>query len=298
MESKPENSMISPTENSVSPPSGKRQKTLSDKDGDQCDDASQQVVIYKNDKSDRGRDEQSASHLSIVPAKPSEKRKRALGKQIGAFAAQCAKCQKWRLISTKEKYEEIREQALEDPFVCEKAREWKPDVTCDDPSDVSQDSGKLWAIDKPNIPRAPQGWERLIKIRGEGSTKFADVYYWSPTGTQLRSSKEVEKYLKEHPECAAQGVKLSHFSFQSPAPLQKDYVRKRSQTSQSGVTPTGSTKLLLPEEVQPISWALPLADDNLENNMQLVLYSGDQTQVVQSSSEPPEPESPPPAPAA
>ena len=32
--------------------------------------------------------------------------------------------------------------------------------------------------------------------------------------------------------------------------------------------------------------------------MQLVLYNGDQTQVVQSSSKPPEPESPPPAPAA
>ena len=175
MESKPENSMTSPTENSVSPPSGKRQKTLSDKYGDQCDDASQQVVIYKNDKSDKGRDEQSASHLPIVPAKPSKPRTRALAKQIGAFAAQCAKCQKWRLISTKEKYEEIREQALQDPFVCEKAREWKPDVTCDGPSDVSQDSGKLWAIDKPNLPRAPQGWERLIKIRGEGSTKFSAV---------------------------------------------------------------------------------------------------------------------------
>jgi len=183
MDSKPEKSMITPNENSVSSPSGKRQKTLYDKDGEQCDDASQQVVIYKNDKSDRGRDEQSASHLPIVPAKPSKKRKRALGKkrkralgkQIGTFVSQCAKCQKWRLVSTKEKYEEIREQALEDPFVCEKAREWKPDVTCDDPSDVSEDSGMLWAIDKPNIPRTPQEWERLIKIRGEGSTKFADV---------------------------------------------------------------------------------------------------------------------------
>jgi hypothetical protein len=123
MESKPENYMIYPTENSVSPPSRKRQKTLSDKEGDQCDDASQQVVIYKNDKSDTGRDEQSASHLPIVPAKPSKPQKRALGKQIGAFAAQCATCHKWRLISTKEKHEEIREQALKDPFVCEKAHE-------------------------------------------------------------------------------------------------------------------------------------------------------------------------------
>ena len=68
MESKPE----------ISPPSVKRQKTLSDKEGDQCDDTSQQVVIYKNDKSDRGQDEQTASHLPIVPAKPSKPRKRAL----------------------------------------------------------------------------------------------------------------------------------------------------------------------------------------------------------------------------
>jgi hypothetical protein len=66
MESKPENSMISPTENSLSPPSGKRQKTLSGKDGDKCDDASHQVVIYKNDKSDRGQDErvQAISQLN------------------------------------------------------------------------------------------------------------------------------------------------------------------------------------------------------------------------------------------
>jgi hypothetical protein len=42
-------------------------------------------------------------------------------------------------------------------------------------SDESPHSGKLWAIDKPNIALAPQGWERLVKIRGQGSTKFADV---------------------------------------------------------------------------------------------------------------------------
>ncbi|OEL30115.1 Methyl-CpG-binding domain-containing protein 2 [Dichanthelium oligosanthes] len=283
MESNPENSMIGPSENSVSPPYRKRPKTLSDKDGDdQCGDALHQVDIYKNGKSDRGQDEQSESHLSLKPLKPSKTPKRASVKKIGAFAAQCAKCQKWRLISTKEKYEEIRERIREDPFVCEKAREWKPDVTCNDPSDVSQDGSKLWAIDKPDIVQAPQGWERLIKIRGEGSTKFADVYYRSPTGIQLRSTNEVEKYLAEHPEYIAQGVELSHFSFKSPAPLQKDYVRKRTQTSQSVVTHTGSSKLLQREEAQPISWAAPP-----ENNKQLVIYNEDQHEVVQSES--PEP---------
>jgi len=167
MESNPEKPMINP------PPPWKRQKT-SDKDGDQCDNALHQIVIYKNDKSDRGQDLQSGNHWSLEPSKPSNISKRASVK-IGAFAAQCAKCQKWRLISTKEKYEEIRERIREDPFVCEKAREWKPDVTCNDPSDVSQDGSMLWAIDKPDIAQAPQGWERLIKIRGEGSTRFADV---------------------------------------------------------------------------------------------------------------------------
>ncbi|CAM0147127.1 unnamed protein product [Urochloa decumbens] len=293
MESNLEHSMINPTEKSVSPPSGKRQKTLSDKDGGQCDDISHQIIIYKNDKSDRGQqDEQSGSHLSLEALKPSKTSKHASVKRIGAFAVQCAKCQKWRLISTKEKYEEIRERIREDPFVCEKAREWKPDVTCNDPSDVSQDGSKLWAIDKPDIAQAPQGWERSIKIRGEGSTKFADVYYRSPTGVQLRSMNEVEKYLAEHPEYVAQGVELSHFSFKSPVPLQKDYVRKRPQTSQISATRTGSSKPLQPEEVQPISWAAPP-----ENNKQLVLYN-DQPEVVQSEPlELTKPESPPPGPA-
>jgi hypothetical protein len=75
----------------------------------------------------------------------------------------------------KEIYKEIQEQALMDPFVSEKAREWQPDVTCDDPSDVSPHSSKPWAIDKLNIALAPQGWQRLVKRRGEGSTKFAVV---------------------------------------------------------------------------------------------------------------------------
>lgn len=95
---------------------------------------------------------------------------------VGAFTVQCANCFKWRLIPTKEKYEEIREHILEQPFFCETAREWRPDISCDDPADISQDGSRLWAIDKPNIAQPPPGWQRLLRIRGEGSTKFADVY--------------------------------------------------------------------------------------------------------------------------
>ncbi|XP_031250969.1 methyl-CpG-binding domain-containing protein 2-like isoform X1 [Pistacia vera] len=99
---------------------------------------------------------------------------------VGAFTVQCANCFKWRLIPTKEKYEEIREHVLENPFICEKAREWRPDISCNDPTDISQDGSRLWAIDKPNIAQPPPGWQRLLRIRGEGSTKFADVYVSIP----------------------------------------------------------------------------------------------------------------------
>ncbi|XWS52317.1 hypothetical protein CRYUN_Cryun11dG0057700 [Craigia yunnanensis] len=92
---------------------------------------------------------------------------------------------------------------------------------------ISQDGSRLWAIDKPNIAQPPPGWQRLLRIRGEGSTKFADIYYQAPSGKRLRSVVEVQKYLIEHPEYATEGVSLSRFSFQIPKPLQEDYVRKR-----------------------------------------------------------------------
>lgn len=111
----------------------------------------------------RPKNKPSSSTPRILPA-------------VGAFTVQCASCFKWRLIPTKEKYEEIREHILEQPFVCEKAREWRPDVSCDDPEDISQDGSRVWAIDKPSIAQPPAGWQRLLRIRGEGSTKFADMY--------------------------------------------------------------------------------------------------------------------------
>ncbi|KAK1556719.1 hypothetical protein Q3G72_010749 [Acer saccharum] len=42
---------------------------------------------------------------------------------VVAFTVQCANCFKWRLIPTKEKYEEICEYILENPFICENACE-------------------------------------------------------------------------------------------------------------------------------------------------------------------------------
>lgn len=94
---------------------------------------------------------------------------------VGAFTVQCASCFKWRLIPTKEKYEQIRESILQIPFLCERAREWRPDISCDDQPDILQDGSRLWAIDKPNIAQSPPGWDRQLRIRGKGGTRFADV---------------------------------------------------------------------------------------------------------------------------
>ncbi|KAL1059731.1 hypothetical protein V6Z11_1Z011900 [Gossypium hirsutum] len=137
-------------------------------------------------------------------------------------------CFKWRLIPTKEKYEEIREHILENPFVCETAH-----------------GSRLWAIDKPNIAQPPPGWQRLLRIRGEGSTKFADIYYQAPTGKRLRSMVEVQKYLIENPEYATEGVNLSRFSFQIPKPYRK--------TSEKAARQTASHD----NEVNPLAWAGP-----------------------------------------
>ncbi|CAH9075653.1 unnamed protein product [Cuscuta epithymum] len=175
---------------------------------------------------------------------------------VGAFTVQCANCFKWRLIPTKEKYEEIREHILEDPFFCETAREWRPDISCDDPPDLTQDDSRLWAIDKPNISQPPPGWERLLRIRGEGGYKFADVYYVAPSGKRLRSMVEIQRYLDEHPVYVAEGVKMSQFSFLIPKPLQKDYLKKRTHHSTPSIEDTTPqiAGLLESSEVKPITW--------------------------------------------
>ncbi|XP_042468974.1 uncharacterized protein LOC122051767 isoform X7 [Zingiber officinale] len=183
---------------------------------------------------------------------------------IGTFTIQCASCFKWRIIPTKEKYEQIREKILDEYFVCEHAREWRPAIQCEDPEDISQDGSRVWAIDKPNIAQPPSGWERLLRIRGEGGTKFADVYYAAPSGKKLRSMVEVQRFLVEHPEYARQGVTLSQFSFQAPRPLQENYVRKRPLRlmNSSDGSDLLLQQLLEVEEVNPLSCAATPASSN------------------------------------
>lgn len=181
--------------------------------------------------------------------------------EVGAFTVQCAKCFKWRLIPDQGKYEVIREHITDQPFLCETTRQWGRAISCQNPSDIEQDGTRIWAIDKPNIAQPPPGWKRLLRLRREGSSKFADVYYTSPTGAKLRSLPDVEKYLKSHPE-HAQGIGLGRFSFQIPRPLHDSYVRKRTGPMPAPMTP----ECIELSPVEPIAWARP--DEN--SNVQIV----------------------------
>ncbi|KAJ1260735.1 hypothetical protein BS78_10G255300 [Paspalum vaginatum] len=144
---------------------------------------------------------------------------------IGAYTVQCAHCFKWRIVPTKEKYEELRQSIREELFVCVRAREWDRELSCDELEDMSQDGSRVWAIDRPSIAQPPSGWDREVRIRG-ASSKFADVYYTSPSGKRLRSMVEIKRYLDENPNYTREGVSLSQFSFATPKPLQEDHIPK------------------------------------------------------------------------
>ncbi|KAL3337695.1 hypothetical protein AABB24_030030 [Solanum stoloniferum] len=223
----------------------------SDDEDNHSEDAQKQLVLYDPAAVGAGEIALDADPVNSQPRRNSfpNYASRILP-SVGAFTVQCANCFKWRLIPTKEKYEEIREHILEQPFYCETAHEWRAELSCDDPPDLTQDGSRLWAIDKPNIAQPPPGWERLLRIRGEGGTRFADVYYVAPSGKRLRSMVEVEKYLQEHPDYVAQGVSMSQFSFQIPRPLQDNYVKKRPYRP-----------ALAPDENEPVNRITWIADN-------------------------------------
>lgn len=237
----------------------------SSEEDDNNEDAQKQLVVYdpSTNNGDQIEPIPDLNEFQLVPIPKKFHSTKPLP-SVGTFTVQCAKCFKWRLIPTKEKYEEIREHILENPFYCETTLEWKADVSCEDPPDISQDGSRLWAIDKPNIAKPPPGWQRLLRIRGEGSYKFADVYYAAPTGKRLRSMIEVQKYLEQHPECAEAGATLSKFSFQCPKPLNENYVKKRPKLPAPDLN-NGTTGLLEAPLVNPISWANPDENTDLQH---------------------------------
>ncbi|XP_047308884.1 methyl-CpG-binding domain-containing protein 2-like isoform X2 [Impatiens glandulifera] len=192
------------------------------------EDAHKQLVVYYDPITNGTAEVEPIScHPPGLPRKSLPNQSSRVSPSVGAFTVQCASCFKWRLIPTKEKYEEIREHIIENPFYCVTAREWRPEISCEDSTDISPDGSRIWAIDKPSIAQPPSGWQRILRIRGEGGSKFADVYYATPTGKRLRSMVEVQRFMLEHPEYVEAGVKLSQFSFQVPRPLNENYVRKR-----------------------------------------------------------------------
>lgn len=132
----------------------------------------------------------------------------------GAYAVQCGKCFKFRLIPTKEEFESIRHNFIEDPWFCNK----NPNVSCDDPGDIEQDATQIWVADRPNVPKAPPNTERMLTMRKDLSKM--DCYYIMPNGKKVRSTVEVEKFLEAHPEYREQ-FSISNFSFTSPKMMEE-----------------------------------------------------------------------------
>ncbi|MCL7046078.1 hypothetical protein MKW94_023243 [Papaver nudicaule] len=137
-------------------------------------------------------------------------------REVSAYAVQCSKCSKWRLISTLEEYEEIREASLQKPWFCGN----KDDKSCDDPSDIDIDNTRIWAMDKPSLPKSPAGFERGMTIRRDCSR--LDVYYEiTSSGKKLRSTTEVQKFLEANPDYIAIGITSSDFNFRAPRVLEE-----------------------------------------------------------------------------
>ncbi|GAB4829759.1 Methyl-CpG-binding domain protein 4 [Ancistrocladus abbreviatus] len=130
---------------------------------------------------------------------------------VDIYAAQCGKCLKWRTVDSLEDYEEMRSRFTEDPFFCHK----KPNVTCDDPADIEFDSTRTWVIDKPNIPKTPDGFKREVILRRDFSK--LDAYYVTPTGKRVRTRTEVAAFIKENPRY--KDANVDDFNFTVPKVL-------------------------------------------------------------------------------
>lgn len=148
----------------------------------------------------------------IVKTPSTSKRSLVNQGSVDVYAAQCKKCKKWRVIDTQEEFEEIRHKVIQEPFYCST----KANSSCDDPADIEYDATRTWVIDKPNLPKSPQGFRRSLVLRRDYSK--LDAYYITPTGKKLRTRNEIAAFLKDHPEC--KGISASDFDFSSPKIMQ------------------------------------------------------------------------------
>ncbi|KAL2460642.1 Uncharacterized protein Adt_44062 [Abeliophyllum distichum] len=69
----------------------------------------------------------------------------------------------------------------------------------------------------------------------------------SPSDKRLRSMSKIQSFLNEHPEYA--GVTVSQFSFQTPAPMEENYVRKRRASSAASHEMSGT---LMPDHLEDL----------------------------------------------
>ncbi|XP_019197338.1 PREDICTED: methyl-CpG-binding domain-containing protein 4-like [Ipomoea nil] len=141
------------------------------------------------------------------PQTPTKTAKRGPN-SVDVWAVQCGQCYKWRTVETPEEYEEIRRNFTQDPFVCAK----KPNQTCEDPADITYDASRTWVIDKPDLPKTPDGFTKVLTMRKDYSKM--DIHYTTPTRKRLRSSIQVASFLKENPEFS--NLSVADFSFKTP----------------------------------------------------------------------------------
>jgi hypothetical protein len=128
---------------------------------------------------------------------------------IGLYTVQCCECHKWRTVPTKDEFETIRENFIEDPWFCSK----RHGCSCEDPADIEYDSSRIWVTDRPNIPKPPPQTERIATMR-RNLTKM-DIHYVMPNGKRARSSVDVQEFLNANPEYK-DSFSVESFSFTTP----------------------------------------------------------------------------------
>uniref|UniRef100_A0A1D1YPG1 Methyl-CpG-binding domain-containing protein 4 n=1 Tax=Anthurium amnicola TaxID=1678845 RepID=A0A1D1YPG1_9ARAE len=181
------------------------------------------IVPVHGNKRGGGPGGGSAPRSAAASSSPAE-----APRNIGAYAMQCAECFKFRLIPTQEEYEDIRQNFIEDPFVCSK----KPNASCDDPADIECDSTVLLVADKPNIPKTPAGCKRVLIMRKDFSK--LDALYIMPNGRRVRSPRDVEQFLEANPKHKGQ-FSVPDFNFAVPK-IMEEKLRGKSKESGSAST--------------------------------------------------------------
>uniref|UniRef100_A0A6N2KVJ8 CW-type domain-containing protein n=1 Tax=Salix viminalis TaxID=40686 RepID=A0A6N2KVJ8_SALVM len=103
--------------------------------------------------------------MIVLTARAVDFNPRVAARSIDTYTVQCDKCSKWRLISPEEEYEEIRSKMKESSYVCDR----KLGISCDDPADIEYNVTRTWLIDRPDIPKTPQGFKRSLVLRRDFS---------------------------------------------------------------------------------------------------------------------------------